>query len=648
MTPRRTIPWTETNQQYLVAEFARLKSLLGAKSAEPQEGSAKRIAARMESPPAIDRLVELFRLSDFEREILLLCAGAEMDSELAALCAEARGTQQRPGVTFGLALAVIPGSHWSALTPARPLRQFRLIEVDAGQGITSAPLRIDERVLHYLAGVNALDSRLESLVRLSPSPVWIAAEHKVIATQAAALLAPDPKIFDPQTPGAQAQGIVQLCGDDASGQEDVAAYAAESAGRQLLTVQVEDLPPLGADLDQFAVLWQREALLGPSTLLLQCGASVSASARHLAERLQGPVFLGCREPIRLTRSVARFEVDKPLPTEQKRLWQQALGGAAAGFNGTLDDLSQQFRLSARAIFSTGCAIPSASAPARPADLWAACRSLARPKLEDLAERIVPKATWDDLVLPESQARILRHLAAQVRHRMKVYETWGFSAKGRRGLGVSALFSGASGTGKTLAAQVLAAELGLDLYRIDLSAVVSKYIGETPKNLNQVFDAAEEGGVLLLFDEADALFGKRSDVKESLDRYANIEVGYLLQRMESYQGLAVLTSNLKSAIDPAFQRRLRFTVNFPFPDVTQREAIWQRIFPSQTPTQDIDAKKLAQLNVAGGSIRNIALNAAFLAAQAGEPVRMTHLLNAAGLEALKIERPLSGSEVRGWV
>ncbi len=638
MTPRKNIPWTEANQEYLVAEFARLKALLGSNAPAKAEGAAKRIAARMETLPAIDRLTELFALSEFERQIVLLCAGVEMDSELAALCGQARGSAQRQSVTFGLALAVIPGSHWSALTPARPLRQFRLIEMDASQGLTSAPLRIDERILHYLAGVNVLDARLESIVRLCPPPLWIAGEHKAVAAQAAEALAAGPP----------APGIVQLCGDDPSGQEDAAGIAAQSAGRQLLAAQAEDLPAPGADLDQFAILWQREALMGPSALLMQCAGGVTASARHLAERLQGPAFLACREPVRLNRAVRRFEVDKPLPAEQKRLWQQALGAASAGLNGTLDNLSEQFRLSARTIYSTGSSLPASKQPARSDGLWAICRALARPKLENLAERIVSRSTWDDLVLPASQTQILRQLVAQVSHRMKVYETWGFSSQGRRGLGVSALFAGASGTGKTLAAQVLACELRLDLYRIDLSAVVSKYIGETPKNLNQVFDAAEEGGVLLLFDEADALFGKRSDVKESHDRYANIEVGYLLQRMESYQGLAILTTNLKSAVDPAFQRRLRFTVNFPFPDAAQRESIWQRIFPAQTPTQNLDVKKLAQLNMAGGNIRNIALNAAFLAAEAGESVGMAHLAKAAQLEAFKIERPLSGAEVRGWV
>jgi SpoVK/Ycf46/Vps4 family AAA+-type ATPase len=195
--------------------------------------------------------------------------------------------------------------------------------------------------------------------------------------------------------------------------------------------------------------------------------------------------------------------------------------------------------------------------------------------------------------------------------------------------------------------VLANELSLDLYRIDLSQVVSKYIGETEKNLRRVFDAAEEGGAILLFDEADALFGKRSEVKDSHDRYANIEVSYLLQRMEDYRGLAILTTNMKSALDTAFLRRIRFIVQFPFPDAAQRAEIWRRIFPRETPTEGLDMNRLARLNVTGGNIRNIALNAAFLAADAGEPVRMCHLLRAARSEYAKLEKPLTESEIGGW-
>ena len=215
------------------------------------------------------------------------------------------------------------------------------------------------------------------------------------------------------------------------------------------------------------------------------------------------------------------------------------------------------------------------------------------------------------------------------------------------MGISALFSGVSGTGKTMSAEVLAKELQLDLYRIDLSAVVSKYIGETEKNLRRVFDAAEAGATILLFDEADSLFGKRSDVKDSHDRYANMEVGYLLQRMEAYQGLAILTTNLKDSLDNAFLRRIRFLVKYTFPDASQREEIWRRIFPKNTPTEGLDFAKLARLNVAGGNIRNIALNAAFIAAEAGEFVQMKHIKAAAQTEYVKLERTLTDAEVRGW-
>jgi SpoVK/Ycf46/Vps4 family AAA+-type ATPase len=196
--------------------------------------------------------------------------------------------------------------------------------------------------------------------------------------------------------------------------------------------------------------------------------------------------------------------------------------------------------------------------------------------------------------------------------------------------------------------VLANELRLDLYHIDLSQVVSKYIGETEKNLRQVFDAADEGGAILLFDEADALFGKRGEVKDSHDRYANIEISYLLQRMEAYRGLAILTTNMKSALDTAFLRRIRFIMQFPFPDAAQRAEIWRRIFPVDTPTEGLDVGRLARLNVPGGNIRNIALHAAFLAADAGEPVRMLHLLRAARTEYGKLEKSLTEAEIRGWI
>jgi SpoVK/Ycf46/Vps4 family AAA+-type ATPase len=242
---------------------------------------------------------------------------------------------------------------------------------------------------------------------------------------------------------------------------------------------------------------------------------------------------------------------------------------------------------------------------------------------------------------------LRLIATQLRNREQVYADWGFAERSARGLGISALFAGPSGTGKTMAAEVLARELRFELYRIDLSQVISKYIGETEKNLKQVFDAAESGGTILLFDEADAIFGRRSEVRDSHDRYANIEVSYLLQRMESYRGLAILTTNMKNALDPAFLRRIRFVVQFPFPDGTQRAEIWRRAFPPATPTDSLDVGRLSKLNVAGGNIRNIAMNAAFLAADASQPVRMSHLLRAARSEYVKLERTLTDGEIAGW-
>jgi SpoVK/Ycf46/Vps4 family AAA+-type ATPase len=487
----------------------------------------------------------------------------------------------------------------------------------------------------------------------------MAEEHIALAEEALHSL----DILSPNAP------VVHLCGDDPRGQEDIAAVIARDTGRQLFILPIENMADLSAASSrpghfetssgnlselgaQFAPLWTRESAILPAVLLVQCGAAaLITAAKQMIERLPAPLILASRDPLILDRRLMRKIVDKPNPTSQKQIWAKALGPVGANLNGHLDEIAEQFRLSAETIASIGSLVAATtddSGTADPDKLWTACRSLSRPRLEDLAQRILPVAAWDDLILPETQKQTLRQLAAQARHRMTVYESWGFAGKGRRGLGISALFAGASGTGKTLAAEVLAKELRLDLYRIDLSAVVSKYIGESEKNLNQVFDAAEEGGVLLLFDECDALFGKRSEAKDSHDRYANIEVSYLLQRMENFQGLAVLTTNFKSAMDKAFQRRLRFTVDFPFPGVPEREAIWQRAFPPKTPTSGLNVKRLAQLNMTGGNIRNIALNAAFLAAEEGLPIQMKHLLQATRQEAIKTERPLSENEIRGWV
>jgi hypothetical protein len=585
-----------------------------------------------------------------------------MDAAFPELCAAARKNPQQPYPTFGLALAALPEAHWSALTPTAPLRHWRLIEVGAGPALTHSPLRIDEYVLHYLAGVPHTDQRLAGMLDLVSPAQHLVSSHQVLVEQISA-------IWSQATEG-QPLPIILLHGADSSGQQAVAQASCAALGLRLSVLSVAVLPTHPGEIDTLARLWEREAALRGSALLLDCAPLESSDHARLAalarllERIHGVVLVASRERRQVTqRPTISIDVRTPTTTEQRAVWQQALGSTSGKLDGQLDQLVSQFHLSTQAIqtaatealrsngFQDGTkhGTPLSEAPSRVLldSLWDACRGEARPHLDDLAQRIESAVVWEDLVLPAAQQQILREMAAHVRQRARVYDMWGFAAKGSRGLGISALFAGASGTGKTLAAEVLANELHLDLYRIDLSAVVSKYIGETEKNLRQIFDAAESGGAILLFDEADALFGKRSEVKDSHDRYANIEVGYLLQRMEAYRGLAILTTNLKNALDTAFLRRLRFIVQFPFPDAAQRAAIWRRVFPHATPTAGLQLEQLAQLNVAGGTIRNIALNAAFLAADTNDAVRMEHVLRAARSEYAKLEKPLTTAEIAGW-
>ena len=328
-------------------------------------------------------------------------------------------------------------------------------------------------------------------------------------------------------------------------------------------------------------------------------------------------------------------------------------GAVSLPEGMLARAMGQFHLSPTAIASVGRRLRDEAEENRDPDargqaLWRACKTESSAAISHLAETVVPAAGWDDLVLPSAQMALLRALAAQARHRDKVHEQWGFADKGARGLGAAALFAGPSGTGKTLAAEVIAGSLDLPLWRVDLSRMLSKWIGETEKNLASVFEAADPGGAVLLFDEADALFGKRGEVRDSHDRFANLEVSYLLQRMESYRGLAILTTNNEDALDRAFLRRLRAIVQFPFPDAKLREDIWRRAFPARTPMRELRFDKLARLQLSGGAIRNMALTAAFLAAEANDVVSMRRLWEAAQIECAKIKHPLSPAEIDDWL
>jgi hypothetical protein len=648
--------WAEANQRYLTARLRRVRAALEHHAAGMHAAAATReAAANSAAPEPFDEAVELFAgssalghlagmfsLSPFEQDLLLLCAGIEFDGTFPSLCASAHGDARRNYASFSLALAALPNPHWNALTAAAPLRRWRLIEVvNSGEGLLPSQLRVDERVLHYLAGISYMDQRLEGLVRPFAALQDLPRSQQKTADRIAD--------FWSRRKVSSEWPIVVLCGRDQSGKINVAARACSLFGLRLHVLRAEDAPQSVAERETFARLWEREGLLLGSALLVDAGdQEMPAAALALIEALNSVVLVSVPESLHLrNRSAYRVEVHKPSAIEQRSLWIDFLGPAASQMNGELERVVSQFSLGSDAILD-------ASELARESDqvegvtaVWDACRMLARPRLDDLAQRIVPAATWGDLVLPDSQSRSLREISVHVRQRARVHGNWGFAAKGERGLGISALFAGSSGTGKTMAAEVLANELRLDLYRIDLSQVVSKYIGETEKNLRRVFDAADEGGAVLLFDEADALFGKRSEVKDSHDRYANIEVSYLLQRMEAYRGLAILTTNLKAAVDTAFLRRLRFVIEFPFPDAAHRAEIWRRIFPVETPTQDLDVSRLARLSIPGGSIRNIALHAAFLAADAGGSVTMAHLARAARSEYAKLEKPLTEAEIGGW-
>jgi hypothetical protein len=591
--------------------------------------------------PSLAGLAAMFGLSAFEQALVLLCAGIELDARVARACAAATGDETRAYPTFALALATLPEPHWSALGPESPLRRWHLIELAMTPGLplTAQPLAIDERVLHHLMGLRQPASQLRGLTAPIPPPEGMVPSHEALAA----------RIAHAWSRATEAPPIVILSGHDAGAKRSIAATAAAALGLGLISLAPEAIPTAPADRATLARFCERESALSNVALFVDAtdlDGDLFPVARFIDESATS-TFVAVRETLPgLRRPAMTLSVSRPAAAEQRALWRQHLGDAAALLNGQVEHIASQFDLSdadiraavTQATFAEGGDIGTA--------LWDAGRAQARVRLDDLAERIESSATWDDLVLPAESRSALHELAAQVRHRSTVYETWGFAAVGKRGLGISALFAGPSGTGKTLAAEVLAHELRLDLYRVDLSGIVSKYIGETEKNLRRIFDAAELGGAVLFFDEADALFGKRSEVKDSHDRYANIEVNYLLQRMESYRGIAILATNAKGALDPAFLRRIRFVVTFPFPDAEHRVEIWRRVFPAGAPTAGLDPERLARLDLTGGNIRSIAVNAAFLAAAADQPIGPRHIMRAARNEYVKLERPLPENELPG--
>lgn len=659
---KRHLPatWQEANGEVLAAEVREVRNALSRLVDDPEVAAPSLVAdaewlrARMSEPPAVDYLAELLELSPFERDMLLLAVAVELDPVVPVLCARAQLDLGSTSPTLRLAVSLFESPHVSALAPSRPLIRWSLVDLDRGASLASSGYRIDERILFYVCGEHAMDARLTGIARLAFDDASLVPSHERVAREISdAWSAADDDGLLP---------LAQVTGSAAIAKRAIASFVAAELGVAVVILTAVALPAAPAELDLVARVWDREAVLEARLLVVDCdGIDSSDPAREAAvERfiasVVGPVLvIGDVRRSFGDRPTMSFDLDAPTPVEQRELWRRELDRLSIDAEVSLERIAAHFNLEAPDITAACAGLGGRLLDAQrdgeeltpelvDAHLWDVARGFGRPRLDDLAQRIRTQVTWEDLVVAEAQREMLSEIVVHVRRRWTVHETWGFARQGRRGLGLCALFSGPSGTGKTLAAEVLAAELRLDLYRIDLSAVVSKYIGETEKNLRKIFDSAEQGGAILLFDEADALFGKRSEVKDSHDRHANVEVGYLLQRIEAFRGLAVLTTNLKDTLDAAFLRRIRFVIDFPFPDAEQRAEIWRRVFPEDAPTVGLDPKRLARMTLTGASIRNVAVAAAFRAAERSDPIRIEHILEAARLEHAKLGRPFPETEV----
>ncbi len=620
------------------------------------------------SPPALEILARLFHLDDFDRDVLVLCLAPELDPGFERLYAYVQDDATRKFPTAHLALDLFGrdcfareknawSEAWKYFVPEAPLARSRLIRWEsAGDGThCGEALRLERRICDYLMGLNRMDERALLALRPIDTAGTFPSGGDTVSRLEQLLHSWN---------GRGRMPAINLIGK-AAATRGAAADLCARLGVGLFEIDLTRLPSLASERRDLLRVLERDAVLLPSAFLMDVtevekqDRAATAVAQELILDLRSFLIVASRESWKSERPLIAVDVPKPSTAEQRDAWKSFLGeeivvahhpnvgNTAEEF---LNALVQQFDFSIAQIRRASDAAQSAAQlrdPAAPAlttgDVWKAARAQFANALRGLADRIVPVYDFGDLVLPGDTLQQLKEIASQVSRRALVYDRWGFGETLSRGKGISALFAGPSGTGKTMAAEVLAKHLDLDLYRVDLAGVVSKYIGETEKNLRHVFDAAEESGAILFFDEADALFGKRSEVRDSHDRFANIEINYLLQRMEDYSGLAILATNMKSLLDQAFLRRLRFLVDFPFPSAAERMRIWQGVFPAKAETHSVDYAFLSRLEIAGGNIKNIAMNAAFLAAAGDRPIGMQHVLSAARREYTKIDKLVLESE-----
>ena len=613
---------------------------------------AETLAARADEASPISRLARELGLDAFERDVLLVAAGPELDTKYDTLYAYLNNHVALRHPTVNLALKLVgrdhPGSRARLHRSARLFREALLEPVDAPtdhrSGLATA-FALAPAVAATLLGLPAFDPRLaDDVEAVEDAGAPLGAATEVALARAVAALV-----------GRAAPPLVVLEAEAAQAPATAAARLLGALGHATLRLDGSAL----VDRTRWAVLallarLRRAGLYVDVADRNQDGAPrLLAGAVAALARAGVPLVIAVspREPWRpLVRGLPamRVALDAPEPDDRRALWSAALARAEISADANaIAAVADRFRLGPAQIESATAALTLDTEVNGPEALLAAARSESAGDLDKLAAPVPRRHAFSDLVLPPVIVRRLQELAGAIRSRATVFGAWGFGARGGRGL--MALFSGASGTGKTMSASVIARELGLDLHRIDLASVVSKYIGETEKNLARVFDAARASNSILFFDEADALLGRRSEVKDAHDRYANIEVAFLLQRMEEHDGVVILASNLSKNIDQAFTRRMHYVVEFPRPDAPLREQLWRCIFPPAVPVAtDVDFDFLArQFDLTGGDIKTTALDAAFLAAGEGRGVAMADLVTAVARQFLKQGRPVASSDFKHW-
>ncbi|MBZ5529870.1 MAG: ATP-binding protein [Acidobacteriia bacterium] len=619
---------------------------------------------------------ETFGLSMFDIDVLLIALAPELDLRYQRVYSFLQDdvTRKLPTVDLALNLLCVNAEERLArrahFTADGPLVRNKLLHLipDSNQGapaLLSCFLKVDEQIISQMLGEPGMDSRLEPLARLvEANEDWqqlpLVEEIKSVLPQLAKCT---------QENGQSLRLYFQ--GVPGSGKRKAAEALALFLGRPLLVADLGQLAEIKSHPEQLLLLLFREAqrkgavlyAVGLDAFVREEHAAVKRQLFEVALRHPGVLVLAGSGPFPAEAEDGFPVVNVPFEylefKERRAYWLDCLRSSDAALSDSeLDSLTAAFRLTPaqiQAAVAAACnlgrwqSLRNSSSPAqsRPGlnEIFASVRAQCGHRLTQLARKLLPKYAWEDIVLPPDQLEQLKEICVQAQYRHVVYDEWGFGDKLSLGKGLNVLFSGPPGTGKTMAAEVIARELHLDLYRIDLSQIVSKYIGETEKNLEAVFNAAENSNAILFFDEADALFGKRSEVRDSHDRYANIEIAYLLQKMEEYQGISILATNLAQNLDDAFVRRLQAIVEFPFPDETYRRRIWEVAFPKDAPVAgDVDFAMLArQIRLAGGNIRNIALSAAFFAAQGQQEIAMDHLARAARREYQKLGRSCNEQE-----